>query len=159
MTARKVVFVGLVAISIAKANLFGSAYAAEIQMQVQAAPATQSSPSPTGQLLTIEDAVRIGLENHPRIKSANERIGSQEAVLGQQMSAYYPTGNFNNRYTTAQSSTSGGADAASESYASQAIFNMTLYNFGKREGNVQAARETLNATKQDYATTTQDIIL
>ena len=159
MTARKVFFVGLAAISIAKANLFGSAYAAEIQMQVQAAPASQSSPSPTGQLLTIEDAVRIGLDNHPRIKAANERIGSQEAVLGQQMSAYYPTVNFNNRYQTSQSSTSGGADEASESYASQATFNMTLYNFGKREGNVQSAREALNAVQQDYATTIQDIML
>lgn len=159
MTARKVFFVGLAAISIAKANLFGAVYAAEIQMQVQAAPASQSSPSPTGQLLTIEDAVRIGLDNHPRIKAANERIGSQEAVLGQQMSAYYPTVNFNNRYQTSQSSTSGGADEASESYASQATFNMTLYNFGKREGNVQSARETLNAVQQDYATTIQDIML
>ncbi|HJS08153.1 MAG TPA: TolC family protein, partial [Pirellulales bacterium] len=57
-----------------------------------------------------------------------------------------------------QSSTSGGADEASESFSSQASFNMTLYNFGKREGNVQAARETLNATKQDYTTTAQDIV-
>jgi outer membrane protein TolC len=99
------------------------------------------------------------LDNHPRIKAANERIGSQEAVLGQQMSAYYPTVNFNNRYQTSQSSTSGGADEASESYSSQASFNMTLYNFGKREGNVQSARETLNAVQQDYATTIQDIML
>ena len=74
-----------------------SVQAAEIQMQVQAAPATPASPSPTGKLLTIEDAVRIGLDNHPRIKSANERIGSQQAVLGQQMSAYYPTVSLNNR--------------------------------------------------------------
>jgi outer membrane protein len=103
--------------------------------------------------------VRIGLENHPRIKSANERIGSQEAVLGQQMAAYYPTINFNNRYQTSQSSTSGGADHAADSFSSQASFNMTLYNFGKREGTVQAARETLDATKQDYATTAQDIVL
>jgi outer membrane protein TolC len=99
------------------------------------------------------------LDNHPRIKAANERIGSQEAVLGQQMSAYYPTVNFNNRYQTSQSSTSGGADEASESYSSQASFNMTLYNFGKREGNVQSAREALSAVQQDYATTIQDIML
>jgi outer membrane protein len=133
--------------------------AAEIQMQVQAAPSTQSAVSPTGTLLTIEDAVRIGLDNHPRIKSANERIGSQQAVLGQQMSAYYPTLNLSNQYRTNQSSTNGGAPDAAESYSSQANFNMILYNFGKREGNVQAARDTLDATKQDYATTTQDIIL
>ena len=158
MTAWKVFLVGLAAISIAKGGLTGPAPAAELQMQVQAAP-TQSSLSPTGQLLTIEDAVRIGLDNHPRIKAANERIGSQEAVLGQQMSAYYPTVSLNNRYQTSQSSMSGGAEEASETYSSQASFNLTLYNFGKREGNVQAARETLNAVQQDFATTIQDIML
>jgi outer membrane protein len=133
--------------------------AAEIQMQVQAAPPTQSALSPTGKLLTIEDAVRIGLDNHPRIKSANERIGSLQAVLGQQMAAYYPTVSMSNQYRTSQSSTNGGNDHAADSFSSQASFNMTLYNFGKREGNVQAARETLDATKNDYETTNQDIIL
>jgi TolC family type I secretion outer membrane protein len=159
MTGRKFFLTWLVVIASVKGNLVGPAQSAEIQMQVQAVPSAPVSPSPTGKLLTIEDAVQIGLDNHPRIKSASERIGSQEAVLGQQISAYYPTVSLGNRYLTSQSSTSGGADEASESYSSQATFNMTLYNFGKREGNVQAARETLNATKQDYSTTTQDIIL
>ena len=131
---------------------------AEIQMQVQAAPAASSAKSPTGQLLTIGDAVRIGLENHPRIKSANERIGSQQAVLGQQMAAYYPTVNWTNQYRTNQTSTIAN-EKAFEAYTILANFNMTLYNFGKREGNVQSARDTLDATKQDYATTTKDIAL
>jgi outer membrane protein len=159
MIAWKVFVLGLVAMAIVKGGTVRLVAAAEIQLQVQAAPSTQSSLSPTGKLLTIEDAVRIGLDNHPRIKSANERVGSQEAVLGQQMAAYYPTINFNNRYQTSQSSTSGGADRANDTFSSQASFNMTLYNFGKREGNVQAARDTLDATRQDYATTTQDIVL
>jgi outer membrane protein len=159
MIAWKVFVLGLVAMAIVKGGTVRLVAAAEIQLQVQAAPSTQGSLSPTGKLLTIEDAVRIGLDNHPRIKSANERIGSQEAVLGQQMAAYYPTINFNNRYQTSQSSTSGGADRANDTFSSQATFNMTLYNFGKREGNVQAARDTLDATRQDYATTTQDIVL
>ncbi|HKY07654.1 MAG TPA: TolC family protein, partial [Candidatus Binatia bacterium] len=107
MISSKVFLILLMTIAIVKGDVtLGSA--AEIQLQVQAAPA-QGSLSPTGKLLTIEDAVRIGLDNHPRIKSASERIGSQEAVLGQQKSAYYPSINFNNRYTTSQSSTSGGA--------------------------------------------------
>jgi outer membrane protein len=135
------------------------AAAAEIQMQVQAVPPPQSALSPTGKLLTIEDAVRIGLDNHPRVKAANERVASQQAVLGQQMSAYYPTLNLSNQYRTTQSSSDGGAPEAFESYSSQANFSMILYNFGKREGNVQAARETVDVTKQDYATTNQDIIL
>jgi outer membrane protein len=159
MIAWKVLVLGLVVMAIVNGHTVRLVAAAEIQLQVQATPSTQGSLSPTGKLLTIEDAVRIGLDNHPRIKSANERVGSQEAVLGQQMAAYYPTINFNNRYQSSQSSTSGGAEHANDTFSSQASFNMTLYNFGKREGNVQAARETLDATKQDYATTTQDIVL
>ena len=137
----------------------GVLQAAEIQMQVQATPPAPGSLSPTGKLLTIEDAVRIGLDNHPRIKSASERIGSQQAILGQQTAAYYPTISLSNQYRTSQSSTNGGNDHAADSFSSQASFNLILYNFGKREGNVQAARETLDATKQDYGTTTQDTVL
>jgi TolC family type I secretion outer membrane protein len=127
-------------------------------MQIQAVPGPQQSPSPTGKLLTLEDAVRIGLENHPRIKSANERIGAQEAILGQQKAAYYPTVSMSNQYRTAQSTTVGDA-RANDTYSAQFSFNQTLYNFGKREGNVQAARETLGAVQHDQATTVQDIAL
>jgi len=140
-------------------GLATQSWGAESQPSAQPAPANLGALSPTGKLLTIEDAVRIGLDNHPRVRSANERIGSQNAILGQQMSAYYPTISMNNSYRTSQSSTNGGNDHAADAFTSQASFNMTLYNFGKREGNVQAARETLDATKQDYETTTQDIIL
>jgi outer membrane protein len=142
------------------AALAAVAQAAQIQLQIQAVPGAQVSPSPTGKLLTLDDAVRIGLESHPRIKSANERVGSQEAILGQQMSAYYPTVSLNNQYRIA-STGSAIADnsAASETFISQALFTMTLYNFGKREGTVQAARETLGAAQQDYATTVQDTAL
>ena len=36
---------------------------------------------------------------------------------------------------------------------------MTLYNFGKREGNVQSARDTLDATNFNYKTTVDSVIL
>lgn len=147
------------ALALVQAGVFGAlAHGAEIQMQVQAVPGAPASLSPTGKLLTIDDAVRIGLENHPRIKSANERILSQQAVLGQQNAAYYPTINWNTRYQTGQTTTIGDA-RATETYSSQMTFNQTIYNFGKREGNIQAARETLGAVQQDFATTSQDIIL
>ena len=149
----------VMASAVALDGLPGLLQAAEIQMQVQATPPAPGSLSPTGKLLTIEDAVRIGLDNHPRIRSASERIGSQQAILGQQTAAYYPTISLSNQYRTSQSSTNGGNDHAADSFSSQASFNLILYNFGKREGNVQAARETLDATKQDYGTTTQDTIL
>jgi outer membrane protein TolC len=36
---------------------------------------------------------------------------------------------------------------------------MTLYNFGKREGLVQSARDTLDATQYSYTTTANNIVL
>src|SRR4029434_2361374 len=36
--------------------------------------------------------------------------------------------------------------------------NMILYNFGKREGNVQSARDTLDATNFNYKTTVDGVI-
>lgn len=140
------------------AGLATVALAAEIQMQIQAVPGAQASLSPTGKLLTIEDAVRIGLENHPRIRSANERILSQQAILGQQTAAYYPTVSLSNQYSSGQNTTIGN-ERASETYSSQFRYEHTLYNFGKREGNVQSSRETLGAVQQDYVTTSHDIVL
>ncbi len=154
------VAIGLLAYGLAQsARLVTMSQAAEIQMQVQAAPGAQASPAPTRRLLTLEEAVQIGLENHPRIKSAKERVLSQEAILGQQMSAYYPTVTMNNQYRTTYNGSAVDGATASENFISQALFSMTLYNFGKREGTVQAARETLGAVKQDYRTTTQDTAL
>ncbi len=124
-----------------------------IQMTRQA-----TDPSAT-QLLTLDDALLVALDNHPSLTAARERIAAQRAVLGQQMAAYYPTISLSNQYRTSQSSTNGGNDHAAESYSSQASSNFILYNFGKREGAVQAARETLNATDYNYKTAADGVIL
>jgi TolC family type I secretion outer membrane protein len=110
--------------------------------------------------LTVDEALSLALDNHPNVKAARERIGAQEAVLGQQMGGYYPTITFNNVYrTTIQAGTTGTAANAFDFFSSLANFNMTLYNFGKREGTVQAARDTLDATGFNYRTTLDSIIL
>ena len=126
-----------------------------IQMTRQA-----TDPSAT-QLLTLDDALLIALDNHPNLQAARERIAAQRAVLGQQMAAYYPTVSLANQYKTSQTQKAQDAHATpgSETYSGEAKFNFTLYNFGKREGAVQAARETLNATDYNYKTTVDSVIL
>ena len=101
------------------------------------------------------------MDNHPNLQAARERIGAQRAVVGQQMAAYYPTVSLANQYRTSQTQRAQDAHdtPGSESYSSEAKFNFTLYNFGKREGAVQAARETLNATSHNYKTTVDGVIL
>jgi outer membrane protein TolC len=122
-------------------------------------PSTQMALVKDANLLTLDEAVRIALANHPSIIAARERIGAQQAVLGQQMGAYYPTINFINQYRTAQVGQAAGPNRAADTFLSEARFAMTLYNFGKREGTVQAARDTLDVTGHNYKTTIDSVVL
>jgi outer membrane protein TolC len=118
-------------------------------------PSTAKDPN----VLTIDEAVLTALANHPNLKAARERIGAQEAVVGQQMAAYYPTLNFNNSYRSFQTREGPGPSPGVESYITEGRVNYTIYNFGKREGAVEAARETLNAIGYNYKTTVDAVIL
>jgi outer membrane protein TolC len=101
------------------------------------------------------------LENHPSIRASKERIGAQEAVVGQQMAAYYPLINMNSFYRTGTQSgtTTGVTPNGFDTFFSASTLNLVLYNFGKREGNVQSARDTLDATNFNYKTTVDGVIL
>ncbi len=119
-----------------------------------------AAPQP-GNVLTLDEALQIALENHPSIRASKERIDTQQAVVGQQMAAYYPLVNMTNGFQTGSQtgSTTGVADRSFETYLIRTGVNMTLYNFGKREGNVQSARDTLDATNFNYKTTIDGVIL
>jgi outer membrane protein TolC len=133
--------------------------AADSPAPVQSPPVPTASPQPAN-VLTLDDAIQIGLDNHPTIKAARERIGAQQAVVGQQMAAYYPTMNLSNFYQTGTQTTGAPTtDRSFERYQSQVNLAMTLYNFGKREATVQSARDTLDATGFNYKTTVDGIIL
>jgi outer membrane protein len=128
------------------------------------APAGQPSAQPAPvikdpNVLTLDEAVRIALDNHPSLKAARERIGAQQAVVGQQMSAYYPTLSFANQYRTAETGEAAGPTRAADTFLSEARLNMNLYDFGKREGTVQAARETLYATAHNYQSAVETVIV
>jgi len=113
-------------------------------------------------VLKLDDAVQMALDNNPTIVQFRERIGAQKAVLGQQMAAYYPTITMNNFYRTGtevNTTSSISLNGAFDTYSSQTSVNMVLYNFGKREGTVQAARETLDATGFNYVATVNNVVL
>lgn len=134
-----------------------------------AEPADQTEPGPQkaltleakGNELTVDDSVRNALENHPSIKTARERVGAQAAVLRQQFAAYYPTISNTNTVRDGTQSGSGGVanSFAQFSVQSQISGSFTLYNFGKREGAVQSARETLSATQYNLKTTADTVVL
>ncbi len=123
-------------------------------------PAAQTPALPADKALKLEDAVKLALENHPSLRAAKEKVGAQQAVLGQQFAAYYPTITLGNVYSARTTSGTTGTTAEGfDFFSSQAAFNMTLYNFGKREGTVQSARDTLEATRYNYKTTADSVVL
>jgi outer membrane protein len=109
-----------------------------------------------GNALALDEAVRIGLANHSSVKSAKYQIGAQDALLHQQMAAYYPTLSLGDTATRGKVSGSG---ITSDSLSAKANISMTLYNFGKREGSVQSARDTLDAVRYAYNGTANNIVL
>lgn len=116
--------------------------------------------APPADLLTLDDALLIALASHPNLSAARERINAQQAVVGQQMAAYFPTLTMTDRYQTGtQSGGSNIASNASDFFSVQFSTAYTLYNFGKREGAVQAARETLSAIGHNYKTTADAVVL
>ena len=118
------------------------------------------SPSAPPQGLALDEVVRIALENHSSVKNAQFQINAQDAVLQQQKAAYYPTISFNNTYRTSNSgSSSSSSSKGFDTVSSTANASMTLYNFGKREGLVQSARDTLDATQYSYNITANNIVL
>ena len=118
-------------------------------------PAVTKDPN----VLTLDEAVLTALGNHPNLKAARERIGIQEAVLGQQMAAYFPTLEFNNSYRTARRPDASARSGAADTFASEGRVDYTIYNFGKREGAVEAARELLSVAGHNYKTAVDTVIL
>jgi outer membrane protein TolC len=123
-------------------------------------PSTQLAQPSNQNVLTLDEALLTALENHPSLSAARERVAAQRAVLGQQVAAYYPTISATDQYrTTTESGTTGISPTGFDFFNGQLTFNMILYNFGKREGAVQAARETLSATDYNYKTAVDAVVV
>jgi outer membrane protein len=151
---------GLPSLTLICAILLGVPAAAFSAAAPLAAPGNTTPAPQQGKQLTMEDVVRIAIENHSTIKSAQYQVDAQDAILHQQMSAYYPTITFNNAYATRN--LGGGTVANSRGidvFSNSTNVAMTLYNFGKREALVQSARETLGATEYAYQASFNNIVL
>src|SRR5215510_4509398 len=117
--------------------------------------AGQAQAGPPVPVLTLEESIRLALENQPRIKGAQDRVKIQRAVLGVATSAYYPTLRAGASYGVSDSK----SNLHEQEGTAQLSFDYTLYNFGKREGAVQSERETLEATRFNSTAVINDVIL
>ncbi len=110
--------------------------------------------------LTLEDAIMLALDEQPRIKAAQERVKAQRAVVGQAKSAYYPTINLTTNYRRSTSTSRTGTTAEPFNfYTGSTVLNWTIYDFGRREGNVRGERDSLDAIQYAQRTSAEDVVL
>ncbi len=108
-------------------------------------------------VLTLQQAERTALENHPGIRAVSERVKVQEAVLARAKANFYPTVGIRGLYEN---------DPATENVnrhknlsASVGQVEWLVSDFGRRESRVRLEQDTLEARRFREKMTEEDIVL
>jgi outer membrane protein len=121
--------------------------------------------------LTLDRAIRIGLQRQNSIAIAQSQVRSAKAGVTQAKSDYYPQIEPTYQYQTSLSptgsvvtvnpdgTTSKRRYISSTSKSSLVAARLTLYDSGRREANVAASRYNLQATKYGVLDERQTVIL
>jgi TolC family type I secretion outer membrane protein len=127
--------------------------------------------------LSLQQAIAIGLKEHPTLKETKERVDASRYGIGISRSAYFPQIRFdgNYYYGDAFSRTAEGSVAISTPlqvgiptsltqdpvnfYIYRFSANQLLWDFGKTPGKVAQSRATYEQTREDYAGNRQQVVL
>jgi outer membrane protein len=116
------------------------------------------------QMLTLQDAERIAIQNHPRVRAAIETAGAAEARVVQQRSAYYPTVSGDATGVDAENNSRISAGALNspsvfEKYANGIDVSQLITDFGRTHELVKSSNLNSKAATEDVVTTREDVLL
>ncbi len=117
-------------------------------------PATRGQAEP--ELLTLQRAESIALENHPGIRAAAGRIEIQKALVGKAKAGYYPTLGAQSRYENKPRSAT--ATTEQNFYKTTGEVDWLLTDFGRREGKVRREEDTLKARRFARQTSVEEVV-
>ncbi|MBI1851971.1 MAG: TolC family protein, partial [Planctomycetes bacterium] len=131
------------------------------------APPGQRTPSADelglvpGSTLTLEQALRIALDDNPAIALARSRVDAAIAQARQVDAAYWPqiTASADARIQQSgggSSTAGGGKDDVTRSYAGSIGFSQLLFDFGRTNAQSRAAAEAVGAASADLEAATND---
>lgn len=107
-------------------------------------------------VLTLQDAERMALENHPGIRAATERVKVQEAVVQRAWAGYVPTlsarGEYENRTVESRL-------ADRNLYNTTGAVSWLVTDFGRREGSIRREEDTLEARRFARLTSVEEVLL
>jgi len=121
---------------------------------------------------TLEQLIRIALDNQPQIRSAQAALEGANARVGIARAGYFPQISSTALYARQTSNVAGGVNPATGNIQRRSVsgssvnrqdftarFSQNVFDSFRREWNVQAAREDQSAAKFDLSTTRQDVVL
>ncbi len=120
---------------------------------VQPAAGQQSDPD----VLTLQQAERMALENHPGIRAANERVKVQEAMVARAKAGWYPTAGVRGSYENKPVTENPNADKNLFNTSGQVQWLVS--DFGRREGNIRREEGTLEARRFLEKTSVEEVVL
>lgn len=146
----------------------------ELPLPKSTAPAVASTTSPANDRpeMSLEQLIDIALENNPTIFAAQAARNAAQARLGIARSDYFPLLNMTYSYNRATNNIAQGISAATGTPVPRRVTDISVNNNNltaslsqnifdsfRREGRVEAARESLEAASLDLSTTRQNVIL
>ncbi|MCC6444518.1 MAG: TolC family protein [Armatimonadetes bacterium] len=112
--------------------------------------------------LTLEQAIRVGLQNHPSVWIAGSQLDAAKARLTQVRSSFYPqvepSFSYSNQRTT-QTFNGVRQTGTFESRNTQISLRQLIYDMGRREENARASRYSASSAEFSMLDTRQSIVV
>jgi outer membrane protein len=127
-------------------------------------PLSQPSASPAAQTLTLVEAEKIAIQNHPQIQAATEVANVAKEQVKQARSAYYPTVNGSLTGAEAESNSRIAAGFLNnpiiyDRYANGFAVSQLVTDFGRTHELVKSSNLHAQAQQENVVTTRAEVLL
>lgn len=124
----------------------------------------QSLSQPASEQLTLKQAERIAIQNHPQIQAAANLAFEAKAQITEQTSAYYPTAYGDMTGAAAENNsriTAGALNSPTvfDKYADGFTVTQLITDFGRTHNLAKSADLHAQATQENVVTTREDVLL
>ncbi len=117
------------------------------------------STAPAGPLLSLEQALRVALERHPRLGQARAATRVAGARADQALSGYLPQVRGTASYRRTEAQVRGNGIVGQNLYLAELSASQLIYDFGQTSGRYRAASSNLEALQQNETVTRQEVTL
>jgi outer membrane protein len=109
--------------------------------------------------LTLENIVDLALRNNPETRATWAAARAAAAKLGSEQGAYFPQIDAAANYSKSRNSFSQQFSVTQKTYTPSLTLNYILFDFGKRSGDVEEARQALYQANWSHNAMIQDVVL